>query len=158
MGFSFKNLLPAIGMIAGNAIAPGIGTAIGGAIGSGIAGGSATKRAVSGIQDQDRQAYANYLRAARPNQTNASGATSAWNQDSTGNWSQKVALGPEEQKRRDLYNQMMAGRMQQASGMDMSRYNQGMDFSSNPRLSQYQQMAGGIRQPGSLGGSALLGG
>lgn len=148
MGFSLGALLPVLGSLAGNALLPGVGGVIGGQLGAAFAGKKGTQKAVDETRALDSKNYGKYLQAASPNQVNAAGATNAWTVDpETGARSQKVSFGPEEQKRRDMYNQMMGNRMTQAGAMDMSRYNKGMDFSENPRLAQYQKQAGGMRQP-----------
>lgn len=126
----FSSLLGPVLGIAGNALLPGIGGVLGGALGSAIGGSSANKESVQQGQGMDAAQWIAALRANRPNQTNASGATSNWTQDDKGNWAQKTNFGPEEQKRRDLYNQLAFSRMQGAQGIDLSRYSKPLDYNA----------------------------
>lgn len=116
-----KSLLPFAGAAVGGAIGGPVGASIGGGLTSAVMGGLSTKNNAAA-------ALAAQLRAERPNQTNASGATSNWTQDAQGNWTQKVAFGPEEQARRDLFNQIAQSRMQGAKGIDLSRYAKPIDW------------------------------
>ena len=118
-----------------------------GAAGS-IISSKANKKAVNSSNEADGVNYAKYLRSASPNYTTTSGATSKWAVDpTTGERTQTMAFGPEEQKRRDMYNQAAGNRAQIGAGFDLSRFNQGPTFANNPRLQQSQMNAGGPRQP-----------
>ena len=118
-----------------------------GAAGS-IIGGKANKSAAKSAAAGDAANYSKYLRSASPNYTTTSGATSKWAVDpTTGERTQTMAFGPEEQKRRDMYNQAAGNRAQIGAGFDLSRFNQGPTFANNPRLQQSQMNAGGPRQP-----------
>jgi hypothetical protein len=114
---------------------PGIGEIAGPALGA-IMGGRGNKNSVQQAQQMDAQQWQNQLQAMRPNLTNASGATQEWTQDpTTGKWSRKEQLGAEEQKRRDIYNQIALSRMNQASGMNLNQGGGAINYKAyNPSL------------------------
>jgi len=130
-----------------NFLLPGSGPVVG-ALTSGLLGKKNSKSAFNQLQATDNARYDKYLQAASPNTTDASGGTSKWTVDpATGARSQTMAFGPEEQKRRDMYNQAAGNRAQIGAGMDLSMFNQGPTFEKNERLKQSLMNAGGPRQP-----------
>lgn len=145
MGMFTKLLGPALSLGA-NFLVPGSGAAVG-ALTSGLLSGKSNKKTISGIQQMDDQKYDKYLMNARPNYEDASGGTSSWTNDpATGRPMQKMAFGPEEQKRRDFYNQAAGNRAQIGAGMDLSAFSRGPTFDKNDRLQQALTNAG-PRQP-----------
>jgi len=124
------SLLPIAAGALGSFLGPG-GAALAGGLASSLLGGSANKDASQSNQAYDKQAYIDALRYNRPNQQNASGATSNWMQDPTsGAWTQTQQFGPEEQKRRDVFNQIALSRMQNAGTMKLPDMSQGINYGS----------------------------
>jgi hypothetical protein len=126
-----NNLLKKVLPIAAGAAGSAFGMPwLGAAAGALLQGGSNNKISQSN-QGYDKQAYADALRYNRPNQQNASGATSNWAQDPTsGAWTQTQQFGPEEQKRRDMFNQIAMSRMQNAGQMKLPDLSQGINYNS----------------------------
>jgi len=123
-----KSVLPAALGMGANFLVPGSGMLVGG-LASGLMSGSKNKKTSQQNQDWERQAFADELRYGRRNMTNASGATNTNVQDpTTGAWTQNIAFGPEEQKRRDMYNQIAMSRMQNAGQMKLPDMSQGINY------------------------------
>ena len=113
------------------------------------------KNIAKGLRSGDMAGWQAANVANHPNQTDVSGATSNWAQDpNTGQWGNVQKFGPEEQARRDTWNQMMASRMKQAQGIDMSIYNKPINYQSWQQP-KYNWQTG---QQASMGGGALGGG
>ena len=128
MGFSLKSLIPAALGMASNAFLPGSGALVGPLASAALQGGS-NKKTSKANQEWERQQYIDQLRYGRRNMTDASGATMTNTQDpTTGAWESKVALGPEEQKRRDMYNQIGMQRMNNAGQMKLPDLSQGINY------------------------------
>lgn len=58
-----------------------------------------------------REMWGEALRASRPNQTNAWGATRKWERDANGNWVQKDSFSPSQQRRADIYDSIAEQRL-----------------------------------------------
>jgi len=109
MGFKIGKLLKIAAPIAAGMI-PGVG-AIAGPLAAGILGGMGEKKS-------SKNAFADVLRAARPDQSNAQGDQLTWTTDpKTGQAVQKVAYSPERQAQFDAFNRIATGRMGKAEGM-----------------------------------------
>ena len=127
-GFNFKSLIPAALGMGANAFLPGSGPLVGALAGSFMQGGS-NKKTSREMQEWERAQYADQTGYARRNMTDASGATLTNTQDPlTKAWATKIALGPEEQKRRDIYNQIGMQRMGAAASMKMPDLSQGINY------------------------------
>ena len=123
-----KGLLPVgAGMLA-NTFLPGSGALVGALTGSVMQGGS-NKKTSREMQEWERQQYIDALRYGRRDMTDASGATRRSVQDpTTGAWSETQALGPEQQQRRDIYNQIGLSRMNNAASMKLPDLSQGINY------------------------------
>ena len=123
-----KNVIPAALGMGANFLLPGSGALVGGLAGAAMTS-KKNKNISQDAQNYERQAFADELRYGRRNMTNASGATNTNVQDpTTGAWTQNIAFGPEEQKRRVMYNQIAMSRMQNAGGMKLPDLSQGINY------------------------------
>jgi hypothetical protein len=105
MGFLSK-ILKTAAPLAANYFVPGSGALV-----SGMMQGKGTKK-------NAKNAYADLLRAARPNQTNAAGDQLTWTTDpKTGKEVQTTSYSPERQAQFDSFNRIATGRMGKAEGM-----------------------------------------
>ena len=130
MSFSFKSLIPAALGMGANAFLPGSGPLVGALAGSFMQGGS-NKKTSREMQEWERQQYIDALRYGRRDMTDASGATRRSVQDpTTGAWSETQALGPEQQQRRDIYNQIGLSRMNNAAQVKLPDLSQGINYRS----------------------------
>lgn len=106
MGFGLGKLAKIAAPMVANYFVPGSGALV-----SGMMQGSKTKKGA-------QQAYADALRAARPNQMNAGGDTLNWSVDpTTGRDVQTTKFSPEHQAQYDAFNRIATGRMGKAEGM-----------------------------------------
>lgn len=109
MGLKLGGLLKMAAPIAAGMI-PGIGP-IAGPLAAAVVGGMGSKKS-------SKNAFADVLRAARPNQSNAQGDQLTWTTDpKTGQAVQSVAYSPERQAQFDAFNRIATGRMGKAEGM-----------------------------------------
>ena len=128
MSFSLKSFIPAALGMASNAFLPGSGALVGPLASAALQGGS-NKKTSREMQEWERAQYADQTGYARRNMTDASGATLTNTQDPlTKAWATKIALGPEEQKRRDMYNQIGMQRMNNAGQMKLPDLSQGINY------------------------------
>ena len=126
--FNLKSFIPAALGMGANAFLPGSGPLVGALAGSFMQGGS-NKKTSREMQEWERAQYADQTGYARRNMTDASGATMTNTQDpTTGAWESKVALGPEEQKRRDIFNQIGLSRMNNAAQVKLPDLSQGINY------------------------------
>ena len=147
----FKKILPIAAGAVGTYFGGPIGGQIAGGLASSLVGGKSNKNISQGNQAYDKQAYIDALRYNRPNQQNASGATSMWSTDpATGQAMQTQSFGPEEQKRRDMFNQIAMSRMQNAGQVKLPDLSQGVNYRS-------WQMPRYGSPGGDYGASALMG-
>ena len=150
MGINLKSFIPAALGMAANSFVPGSGALVGGLASSALQGGS-NKKTSAANQEWERQQYVDQLRYGRRNMTDASGGTLTNTQDpTTGAWSSKTALGPEEQKRRDIYNQIGLSRMNNAAQVKLPDLSQGINYRS-------WQMPKYGSPGGDFGASSLMG-
>ena len=128
MSFSLKSFIPAALGMASNAFLPGSGALVGPLASAALQGGS-NKKTSREMQEWERQQYIDALRYGRRDMTDASGATRRSVQDpTTGAWSETQALGPEQQQRRDIYNQIGLSRMNNAASMKLPDLSQGINY------------------------------
>jgi len=94
-----------------------------------VGGAYLNKKASKRNQGWERAQYADQTGYARRNMTDASGATLTNTQDPlTKAWATKIALGPEQQQRRDIYNQIGLSRMNNAASMKLPDLSQGINY------------------------------
>lgn len=138
-----KKILPIAAGAVGNYFLPGIGGQVAAGLTSSLIGGKSTR-------DSAKQSLVDQLRAYRPNQTNASGASSTWTEGPNGQWSQTQKFGSEEQARRDLFNQIAMQRMQSAGSVNLGDRSKPIDYKAFQL--QHSPLSG---MGGSMGGNFI---
>jgi len=129
-GFNFKSLIPAALGMGANFLVPGSGALVGPLASAALQGGG-NKKISKANQEWERAQYIDQLRYGRRNMTDASGGTLTNTQDpTTGAWESKTALGPEQQQRRDIYNQIGLSRMNNAAQVKLPDLSQGINYRS----------------------------
>ena len=148
--FNIKSFIPAALGMGANYFLPGSGALVGGLASSALQGGANSKTSKAN-QEWERQQYLDQTGYARRNMEDASGATLTNTQDPlTKAWASKIALGPEEQKRRDIYNTIGLDRMNSAASMKMPDMSQGINYNAY-KMPKYGSPGG------DFGGSSLYG-
>jgi hypothetical protein len=111
MGNFLKSILPIAAGAAGSMFGGPIGGQLAGGLASSLLGGKGSKKS-------SQQAFADVLRAARPDQANAQGDQLTWTTDpKTGQAVQTTKYSPERQAQFDAFNRIATGRMGKAEGM-----------------------------------------